>query len=273
MADASGVDALTIQRAHMVPVIDTYLGSSVAAWGTATADGNLYQTRNVEWILQPNAHEFPVIVVYIPDEGVPHANVGFAGFVGCHTGMNLAGVALSEMSDSPFGEDPYDIDGVHFTSMFRTMLYDSYRISDALDILEPAQRIRNCHYVIGDGLWEHTAVKAKAHASETPPDDLIIVGDNDPADELYPNVMEDIVYNDDGRGAWALIQAGHGTLDADAMINIANSIPIVGSNVMNVVFGPSNLEMWVAYASGYFPTVEEAYLQPYVYVNLMDYLP
>ena len=256
------IDYLMLRRAHSAMILANYSCSGIAAWDTATADGHLYQTRNLDWDLGAGAHEYPVIAVYMPDEGIGHVNPGFAGIVGAHTGMNFAGITLSEMGDSSGRESPFDIDGTHFMPLFRKIMYEARNLSEAVDILTDAKRIKRYHYVFGDGQSEKAAVKILAHAPETPPNDLIVWQDNDASDEFAPNVLPDVVYNDEGRGAFPPLKAGHGSLDAQALIDIANKIPIVGGNVVDVVYDATALEFWIAYAEG----SVEAYQQPYVHV-------
>jgi len=262
MAAGAELDYHVLRRALTAPVLADYSCSSVAVWDTATVDGHLYQSRNLDWDLGAGAHNYPCIVVYIPnpDEGMPHVNVTFAGVIGSHTGINVEGVVLASMGDSPGSEYPFDLDGNHFMPMFREILYDAQSLTDAVDIIALTQRIKRYHYVVGDGRNELAAVKIKAHAPEPPPGDLLIWTDNDPTDEFYPNVMEDVVYNDEGRGAYAHLLANHGTYNHTKLIELANSIPIVGSNVVNVVYDATDLELWVAFAEG----PDEAYERPYV---------
>ena len=60
------------------------------------------------------------------------------------------------------------------------------------------------------------------------------------------------------------MQKARGKLDGPAMIEMANSIPIKGGNVMNAVFDATALRVWVSYARGQ----EEAYQRPYVFLDL-----
>ncbi len=99
LADGAGVRLSLLQAMHAVPLLMPYSCSSVAAWGEATEDGHLYQTRNLDWNLDVKAHEFPVLVVYLPDKGIPHVVPTFAGMIGAHTGMNVRGLVLAEMGD------------------------------------------------------------------------------------------------------------------------------------------------------------------------------
>ncbi len=264
LAEGAEIDYLTLRRVHCAMIVAPYSCSSVAAWDTATADGHLYQTRDLDWDMSAGAHDYPVIVLYLPEAGQPHVNPSFAGLVGAHTGMNTAGIALSEMGDSPGAESPYDVAGTHFMPLFREILYDAQSLSEAVSILTNAQRIKRYHYVFGDGRDELAAVKILAHAPETPPADLVIWTDDDSTDELHPNVAVDVVYQDEGRGAYTPITNDYGAHDENTMMAIASAIATHGSNVMNVVYDATALEFWAAFAEG----TSEAYTQPYVHVEL-----
>ncbi|MCP4640589.1 MAG: hypothetical protein GY851_09160 [bacterium] len=264
IAAGAEVDFLDVRRVHTSMLLAPYSCSSVAAWDTATVDGHLYQTRDLDWSTDAGAQDYPAIVMYMPTEGNVHVNVAFAGTVACHTGMSYAGIALAEMGDSPSGEMPYDLDGTHFMPMFREILYDANSLTDAVDILTNAQRIKRYHYVFGDGRNELAAVKIKAHAPETPPADLIIWTDNDATDEFAPNVITDVVYNDEGRGAFPAIQSNHGSIDETVMMTIATDIATSGGNVVNVVYDATDFELWVAFAND----MDLAYTQPFVHLDM-----
>ena len=262
MSDGTGLPLETLQRAHALPVVSNYSCSAISAWGAATKNGHLYQTRNLDWELHAGAQDHPCIVVYLPDDGTPHVNITFAGHIGANTGMNANGIVLSEMGDSPSRDYPFDLRGVHFTTLFRHVLYDADGLDEAIEIFQNATRIKKYHYVVGDGK-NLRAVKMLAHAP-----DLIIWEANDPTDELAPKVMDNLVYQDEGRGAFEPIQEVYGKIDAQDMIDIACMIPIKGGNVLDVVYDATALEFWVAYAE----KTEEAYKRPFVHVKLKDYL-
>jgi hypothetical protein len=262
LAEGTGLPFESVRRAYMVPVVGNYSCSALAAWGTATKDGHLYQTRNLDWMLAARAHDTPSLVVYLPNDGIPHLNVTFAGYAGVNTGMNALGIVLSEMGDSPGREYPYDLDGAHFTTMFRDILYQCDTLEKAVSFIKATKRIKKYHYVVGDGKAPR-AVKIKAHAP-----DLVVWSDNDPHDELAPNVLPSVLYQDEGRGAFGPLKADHGQIDAETMRRTACAIPIKGGNVLDVVYDATALEVWVSYARG----ETEAYLRPFVHVKLSDYL-
>jgi len=264
LADGSGIPLRTLQAMHAVPLAMPYSCSSIAAWGDATEDGRLYMTRNLDWSLEVGAHEFPVVVVYVPDRGTPHVVPTFAGFVGAHTGMNLKGIALAEMGDSPRREAPYFVHAPHFTVFFRTMLYDADSLTGALQIFSAQPLTKRYHFVFGDGRTDKRAVKVLAHAPEADGQQVKIWRDNDPDDEFAPQVLSCVVYNDEGRGAFPTLRQEFGKLNGEKLVQLANRIPIKGGNVVNVVYDTTGLRMWVSYAQG----KQEAYQRPSILIDL-----
>ncbi len=264
VADGAELPLALLQAVHAMPLVMPYSCSSIAAWGEATKDGHLYQTRNLDWSMQMGAHDYPVVVVYLPNEGTPHVVPTFAGFIGAHTGMNLRGIALAEMGDSPASELPYPVHAPHFTVYFRTLLYDAESLDQLLDIFSAQPMTKRYHFVFGDGRQQRRAVKIRAHAPEPSESRVQVWRDNDPQDEFAPNVLSCVVYNDEGRGAFPVLQQQHGKLDGPALIELANKIPIKGGNVTNIVYDATGLKLWVAYAQG----DVEAYKRPYVELDL-----
>jgi hypothetical protein len=265
LADGSGVPVRTLQYVHCLPLLMPYSCSSIAAWGSATEDGHLYQTRNLDWSLEAGAHEFPAVVVYIPADGQPHVTPSFAGFIGAHCGMNAAGVVLSEIGDAPEREMPYNLHAPHFTAWFRTLLYDADSLSAALDTFRALPQTKRYHFMFGDGLVEKKAVKIRAAAANPhAPADISIWSDDDSSDELAPEVLSCVTYHDEGRGAFPTLKAERGRINGPRLIALANQIPIKGGNVMNAVFDATGMRLWVSYAGG----DKEAYQRPYVFLDL-----
>lgn len=266
VAEGAGLPFDLVRRAHMVPVVGTYSCSAVAVWGKATRNGHLYQIRNLDYAVGAHLQDIPMVAVYIPQEGVPHINVAFAGVIGVNTGMNAEGIALSEVGDSPQRDYPYDLDGAHFMSLFRDILYDAHNLDEAVQKIKDAKRIKKYHFVVGDGKAPK-AVKMRSHAPQ-----LDIWGDNDPKDELAPKVLNNIVYHAEGRDPVAFAHLGlyQGRYDADAMIQLSKAVGSLGGNLLNAVYDATALECWVAYANG---SNECAYRRPYIHIRMGDYVP
>ena len=210
LAEGAGIPIETLRRAYMIPVVSDYSCSGAALWGKATADGHLYQFRNLDYIMDGGLQNFPAIVVMLPDDGIAHVNITFAGFLGVNTGMNAEGTVLTEMGDSPAKDYPYDLDGVPFFVLMSDLLHDAHSLDEALDIVRGAKRIKKYHYIIANGK-DLAGVKIKAHAPE-----LVIWKENDPKDEVAPRVFENIVYNAESRDPLAVrhIKENYGKYDA-----------------------------------------------------------
>jgi isopenicillin-N N-acyltransferase like protein len=265
LAEGSGQPVRLLQHVHCLPLLLPYSCSSIAAWGKATEDGHLYQTRNLDWSLRAGAHEFPVLVVYLPTDGHAHVTPSFAGFIGAHCGMNARGIVLSEIGDASAKERPYNLHAPHFTSWFRALLYDADTLRETLDLFGQVPPTKRYHFVFGDGRTDRRAVKIRAATGGSLARPQIdIWRDNDRKDELAPQVLSCVVYHDEGRGAFPTLAAQRGQLNGEKLIALANRIPIQGGNVMNAVFDATALRLWVSYAGG----GQEAYQRPYVFLDL-----
>ena len=168
------------------------------------------------------------------------------------------------MGDASGKEAPYFVHAPHFTVFFRTMLYDADSLTKTIDIFEAQPMTKRYHFVFGDGQTEKRAVKILAHSPEPEGKRVAIWKDNDPTDEFAPNVMSCCVYNDEGRGAFPTLKREAGKLNGEKLVALANTIPIKGGNVVNVVYDATALRMWVTYAKG----DREAYQRPSVFLDL-----
>lgn len=266
LAEGAGIPLEVAKRVHMIPAISEYSCSGVAIWGKATRDGHLYQIRNLDYTTTAHLQDFRCVVIYIPKEGIAHLNPSFAGGIGCHTGMNMEGITLTEIGDSPSSDIPYDMNGLHFMIMFRQILYSAKTLEEAEQMIQKTKRIKKYHFVVGDGKIP-AAVKMKAWAP-----DLVIWKDNDPTDEAAPNIYPNIVHHAESRTPTAcghFSQFGKGGYNADAVIQLSKAIGTVGGNLMNVVYDGTAREAWISYALG----EECAYRRAYNRVKLSDFVP
>ncbi len=263
LADGSGIPFQELIRAHMVPVVSDYACSGVAAWGEATANGKLYQFRNLDFTTQAGLQDYPAIVVYLPNEGIPHVNVTFAGYIGCHTGINAKGVVLGEKGETPKSDYPFELNGTHFSTLYRTILYDAGSLDDALNILKNTRLIKKYYFYFGDGTSKRAAkIKVEAPSAK-------VWFDNDPADELYPNVFKHIIYHTmDNDIARQQLQEQYGKHDHTTFIMLSKAVASKRGNLVNVVYDATDLQLWVGYAQG----LDDASTRPYVPVKLSDFL-
>lgn len=264
IAEGAGLELQDVIRAHMVPVVADYSCSGVALWGERVANGHLLQIRNLDYETEAGLQDYPAVVLYIPNEGIPHVSPTFAGCAGSNTGMNAEGIALTEIGDTPASDWPFNLDGVHFTSLFRDILANQKTLDGAVSAIVDSPRIKKYHYVVGSG-QERKGVKIKAHAP-----DIKVWADNDPTDERAPKLLTDGVYHCESRDplAWKHFPK-HSPYTAESMVDLSRTVATKGGNLLNVVYDATALELWVAYAE----KDENAYLRPYVHIKMSDYLP
>ena len=267
VADGSGASMKLLQRCHMIPVVSPHACSGVAVWGDSSKNNHTYQIRNLDYSVTSKLQEHPVVVIYIPTNGTPHANVTFAGYIASHTGMNANHIVFGEKGQSPKKEFPYDLNGTHFSFLFRTLEYDAKTLDGALETIKTTPLIKRYFLYISDGN-EKTMGAAKIRVSTPDPVKLTIWKDNDPTDNVAPNTFSNCVYqtmkNDK---ASEFIKKNIGKFDEKSMIKLSK-IVAAKHNLMNVVYDATTLEMWIAFADG----LTNASEQNYVYLNMNDYL-
>jgi hypothetical protein len=267
LAEGSGMSLEEIRMAHMVPVVSPYACSGVVVWGEATADGHTYQLRNLDYTMDAGLQDHPVVVVYLPDKGAAHFNVAFAGYIASHTGMNANHLVFGEKGRSKSSEFPYNVKGKHFSFLFREMMYDATSLEDIVNTLTAGPLIKRYCLYFADGNGTGHGAKVAVNAPDDPP--LSVWYDNDASDPVAPDVFKGVVYHtmeDDDAARY--IKANHGTFDADKMIELSRLVADMGSNLMDVVYDATTLEIWVAYANG----SKDAAMQKYVHIDMKKYL-
>ena len=103
------------------------------------------------------------------------------------------------------------------------------------------------------------------------PDDVkyTIWKDNDPTDNVAPNTFPNVIYqtmNNDT--ASVIIKENLGSFDVEKMINLSRAVADDDSNLMDVVYDATTLELWVAYANG----ADNASNQSYVHISMKEFM-
>ena len=267
LAEGSGVSLQVLRRAHMVPVVADYACSGVIVWGKATANGHLFHLRNLDFVKQAHLQDYPVVVVYKPTSGIPHAVASFAGYIGAHTGINAEHVALGEKGESPASEYPFDLNGTHFSTLFRDLLYSAHNLNEALTKIKSTKLIKRYHLFVSDGKpGEEGGVKLLVSSPDSVK--LHIWKDNDPSDELAPKVLPNAVYYTmKNKVAYQFLKSNYGKFDAQKMIALSRAVADEGGNLCDVVYDVTSLDMWVAFAE----KSQDASTRTYVHIPLEKY--
>jgi len=265
-SDGSGIDLKTLQAAHALPFVSPYACSGVDVWGKATSDSCLYQIRNLDYSIDAGLQKFPLVVIYKPDKGISHANITFAGLLTSHTGINEESIVLGEKGESPSKEMPYPLNGKHFMTMFRSLLYDAKSLQDVENEIEQSHMIKRFYLFVADGKKNYE--KAVKYLISSP--DSIKWHkwtDNDSTDVYVPKVFKDVTYYTMKNDVAAdFIKENYGKFDDKKMAELSRRVA-AKSNLIDVVYNATNLELWVACAS----EKQRASEREYIHVDLKKY--
>ena len=268
LALGSGVDFDLLRRAHMVPVISDYACSGVAVWGDATSQGDLFHIRNLDFTKNAHLQDYPAVVIYIPENGIPSIHATFAGYIASHSGMNAKGIVLGEKGESPSSDAPFDYDGIHFSLLFRDILNRATTLEEAINGIQQAKLIKRYYLFASDGQKE-TMGAAKFLVSSPDKIKLRMWKDNDLNDTLVPGTLPNaIYYSVDNNTTFELLKKYNGQFDSEKAIELSKAIARKNGNLLNVVYNPSRLEIWVAYANG----SKDALEQDYSLIKMKDFI-
>lgn len=114
--------------------------TSIAAWGTATSDGEFYAAKSFDWIGPGITNTLTTLFVYQPENGYSFAHVGFPGLTGPLTGVNEEGLYLSQMwVQLPVDDEQeamLNLDGLPLQLLLRDVIQYASTIDEALAILK-----------------------------------------------------------------------------------------------------------------------------------------
>jgi PhoPQ-activated pathogenicity-related protein len=256
-----------MQKMLVLPDMSENGCSLFSAWGKATVNGDLYQTRNLDWSMTTGLQNYPVVTIYNPTDGKRHALVGFAGLVGAGVGgMNEDGLAVSEIMGH-FG-DAETLKGIPFPVLLRDVLYHDTTLEQALDRMKKATRTNQYHYAIADP----AAPDPKARLLFTSntrfdefTDEQVCVKHPVVAPTPFYEKLDDVLYwkNHNGSGNQVMfdaILARYGSIDANKAIEIAVAGGVDGT-LASIVYHNSAREFFVAFAEGDQPAHKQKYVR------------
>ncbi len=149
LADGSGLPIESVHRMHAIPDLSEYHCTFFAAWGSATADSNLYQIRALDYAMDLHLQEYPAILVYEPENGKRFVNVGWLGFIGVISGMNYDGISVSEIGEH-FGDEHETLAGEPMPFLLRDILQGTDQVTEGVELIKNAKRTSSYLYCVGD---------------------------------------------------------------------------------------------------------------------------
>jgi PKD repeat protein/PhoPQ-activated pathogenicity-related protein len=137
---------------------DTGTGAGTAAWRARTTGGETLHAVTVNgsgqlsWTVggvTKSPQDYACIVVYIPEVGVPHTLLTFAGLSIGRTGVNLGGISWSDQINTSDNA----ITNANLGRLFlgRTVLYDSLNLNEAVELVQKTAVERSSDFILTDG--------------------------------------------------------------------------------------------------------------------------
>lgn len=239
LADGSGVSFANLCVLNSIP--ELFHCSGYALWGKATASGELYHGRILDYAMELGYHHFSVIHAVELEGFTPFVNIGYAGFIGSVTGMNGEQVAFGEMGGR--GEGLWD--GMPMAFLMRKGLEEGKTLKKSLAIFQETPRTCEYYYVISDGKIRD------ARGLAATPDLLDIVGPNEPYQDKLTRPMEDAVLLSSGSRYQLLcdrVEESFGAITEQQAIDLMRRPVAMKSAIHCVLFVPERLRFHVAIA-------------------------
>jgi len=267
LAAGAGVDVKDLQRMCTVVEAGEIMRtcSSFCVWGKATADGKMYQSRNLDYTMDAGLQDHCMLLVAKPAGKFAFVSPSYAGSVGVVSGINEKGIGVGEIGAGAT-EAERSFDGTPMPILLRRVLETCDSAEGAAALFQNAKRTAGYNFVFGDP--DHST----ARACETSSKYCAVYGPNDPREKAIAGnlAVEDAVFRAEGICDQKRIQeTGHhtvatchryqvmgkgirenyGKLDAAKVIDIARAAAMTG-NLHSVIYCNTDRELWVANAIG-----------------------
>ncbi len=283
-----------LQEAHMIALRDSDLrngtpgnvgtGAGVAAWRARTAGGETLHAVTVNSSGQLNwpvgnatkyPHDYGCIVVYVPERGVPHTLLTFAGLSIGRTGVNLGGISLSDQIDT--SDNVVEPANLGRLFLVRTVLYDALSLKEAVDTVVATPVERGCSLIVADGRNQRRGAVIQTAPGITPtvsynrsavfdaatPRIAGMVYDASPAINLtagYESAIQSLWGN--------FTEAAFKALAADPSVAPSAPSPV---NELNAVYDCSDALLRINFSYGVYKSM--AYAQPYAAFDMQKLMP
>lgn len=238
--------------------------TNFASFGSASADGNLWHARNFDLDGNGVLDCYRVVYIMEPTDKIPFVSIAFADsyYISLvHTAMNAKGISLGYMHSEAPGESI--MNAPNLWTLFRRVMENASTIEEALAILKAGPRKGSANLLLADGKVPDAVVvemTSDALALRRAKDSVIYATNHFVSEEMfYPENKDSNSFARFERirelgkkhyGKFNLKQtvailrdhydmyAGYETLGGD--------IIATPSNMLSVIFCPSELTFWVA---------------------------
>jgi len=283
IADGAGISPTILRRANMVPLfaVDGFLSVHAALFRNATQDQRALHLSSILSPLALGAQDKPVVVMYVPDQGTPHALLTFAGLSVAPVGINVAGVSFSETA-TPSAPRNFSSTVTRYDPWLvgRQALYEAHSLRQARvffdgDPNNSSDGIRSLHQgwvLLNDGRWELRGAKGSLSTSNAP---RFFLDNDTTADPLRPNVRLGVVtMGDTTTDALTLFNnfiGNYGQHTPSSAFTLVTNTgqALSGDNILNAVIDNTMFSVTLSYAAG----SREAWQESNVTIDLQGLLP
>lgn len=258
LAKELGIENQLAQTLNVFP--ELFHCSGFAVFGSATADGKLYHGRVLDYMTTIGLQDAATTFIVAVDGKIPFANVGYAGFIGSVTGMNVQAVSLGEMGGQ--GEGQWD--GVPMATLMRRALEECSTLEEVMALWERSPRTCEYYYVFADGKTNRAVGVAAT------PDSLEFIKPGQSHERLGEGIADSVVLSAGSRlqKLRERVQEKHGKIDVETAIWLMSRPVAMESNLHNALLIPADGILYVANADHKHPAAE----RPYVRLDLKQLL-
>lgn len=249
---------------HLVETVNVFPEmfhcSGFAVFGTATQGGKLYHGRVLDYMTTIGLQDAATTFIVAPRGKIAFANVGYGGFIGSVSGMNVEAISLGEMGGR--GEGKWD--GVPMATLMRRALEECSTLDQVINLWKTSPRTCEYYYVFADGK-SNRAVGVAAF-----PESVQFVQPGEAHPLLGEGIPDAVVLSagDRLKELRNRVTSQHGKIDAQAAQGLMCRPVAMKSNLHNVLFVPADRVLYVANADHTTPAAD----RPYVRLDLAELL-
>jgi len=137
--------------------------SCFAAWGGSTRDGGLVFGRNLDFMSMGFAQRAGLITFVKPEQGIPFISIGWPGWCGALTAVNLAGLCVGPLSVPRLGLTK---GGMPYVILYREIALNAVTCEDALRFLAGSARTFPTNVLLAQSAPRPSAVVAEYTAKD-----------------------------------------------------------------------------------------------------------
>ena len=235
-----------------------------------TRDGKLYHSRSLDYFLDmgitDRLQNHALLIVRVPDDGIPNAVPTWAGFLGAVTGMNLAGISIGEKGSSSRDES---FAGMPMIFTVREALRMGSSLDQTVEIFRAGPRTCGFNFIVGSG------DERRAVALEVSRNHFALFEFDDPAENVGPHTalpdavrrsnhfvdptlagtQRDAEALDHSSGSWqkyegitSYLLANRGQLDAAGMVAMMRLYPADHACLHQAVMCSTDRVIWISQA-------------------------